>query len=240
VSEEKLQSHKRIWENKPILRYLYANWYNEIIENLNQGRTLEIGGGIGNLKNYLSNVVSTDIAKVPWLDAVADAQKLPFQNNSFDNIVLFDVLHHIENVTYFFNESERILNNGGRLVIMDPYISWMSWPVYHFLHPEPVDFSQDPFKGVSPDPQRKPFDSNQAMAKLIFEKGLKRFLNLYPGMALLKRKYCAFFAYPLSGGFDKPALLPTRMLKGLSNVELLFAPLGRLLGFRILIVLEKK
>ncbi len=71
---------------------------------------------------------------------LADAQHLPFRNSSLSNIVLFDVLHHLENVRYFFDEALRVLVSLGRIVIMDPYVSVLSWPVYRFFHPEPMDF----------------------------------------------------------------------------------------------------
>ena len=87
-------------------------------------------------------MVCTDIVKLLWLDAVVDAQQLPFAKSSLANIVVFDALHHLENVRYFFDEALRVLQPGGRVIIMDPYISACSWPVYYFLLPEPVDFDQ--------------------------------------------------------------------------------------------------
>ena len=144
ISDEILRRHQLVWQKKPILQLLYKEWYQEIAEWLQPGRTLEVGGGTGNLKEFAPSVVCTDIVKLPWLDAVVDAQQLPFAKSSLANIVLFDALHHLENVRYFFDEALRVLQPGGRVIIMDPYISVSSWPVYHFLHPEPVDFDQDP------------------------------------------------------------------------------------------------
>ena len=56
------------------------------------GLTIEIGGGIGNLKQRLADVITTDIQSAPWLDCVADAQQLPFAADSAANIVMVDVL----------------------------------------------------------------------------------------------------------------------------------------------------
>ena len=42
-------------------------------------------------------------------------------SGSLANIVLFDTPHHLENVRYFFDEALRVLQPGGRVIIMAPY-----------------------------------------------------------------------------------------------------------------------
>jgi SAM-dependent methyltransferase len=240
MSEELLRQHKIIWEQKPILRALYTAWYEEIVTQLAPGKTLELGGGSGNLKEFAPNVVSTDIVPLPWLDTVADAQNLPFANESFDNIVLFDVLHHIENVTLFFNEALRVLRPGGRVAMMEPYISFASWPVYHFLHPEPVNFKQNPLDWVEPSPEREPFDANQTFATILFEQQYSSFQKKYPQFIKRYHRRMSFFAYPLSGGFNKPSLLPIKLVEQVLAIENLLSFMSRFLAFRLLVVLEKK
>lgn len=240
MSEELLRQHKIIWEQKPILRALYTEWYEEIVAQLAPGKSLELGGGSGNLKEFAPNVVSTDIVPLPWLDAVVDAQDLPFAEQSFDNIVLFDVLHHIENVSLFFNEALRVLRPGGRLAMMEPYVSFASWPTYHFLHPEPVNFNQNPLDWVEPSPDRQPFDANQSFATILFERQYSLFQKQYPQFIKRYHRRMSFFAYPLSGGFNQPSLLPMNLLKPVLTLEKALSFMSRFLAFRILVVLEKK
>jgi SAM-dependent methyltransferase len=45
----------------------------------------------------------------------------PRSSGSLANIVLFDTTQHLENVRYFFDEALRVLQPGGRVIIMDPY-----------------------------------------------------------------------------------------------------------------------
>jgi len=203
------------------------------------GATLEVGGGTGNLKEFAPAVVCTDIVKLPWLDAVVDAQQLPFATHSLANIVLFDALHHLENVRHFFDEALRVLQPGGRVIIMDPYISLSSWPVYRFLHPEPVDFDQDPLALSPIHPERKPFDANQAISTILFERSSRRFHDVYPTLRKLRHHRLAFFAYPLSGGFERPSLIPTWMMRPVLTFERVLGVLSRYLAYRILVVLEK-
>ena len=111
-----LKERRRIWESKEIIRKLYTKWYGMIKEALRSGRTLELGGGSGNLKEFLPEAITSDIVFAPWLNAVMDAHGLPFRDESLDNVVLFDVLHHLAAPAAFFREMERVLRPGGRVV----------------------------------------------------------------------------------------------------------------------------
>lgn len=239
MSDEILRQHEAVWRKKPVLRELYGQWYVEIQSWLRPGRTLELGGGTGNLKEFAPGVICTDVVKLPWLDAVVDAQRLPFATASLANIVLFDTLHHVENVRWFFDEAVRTLELNGRLIIMDPYISWFSWPVYRFLHPEPVDLKQDPLMLQPSSSERHPFDANQAIATILFERGFDKFQHHYPHLIKVHHRRLAFFAYPLSGGFEHPSLVPLSLIRPLLIFERALSFLSRFLAFRILVVLEK-
>lgn len=171
---------------------------------------------------------------------LVDAQHLPFRSRSVSNVVLFDVLHHLENVRYFFDDALRVLVQSGRIVIMDPYVSALSWPIYRFLHPEPMDFRRDPLTIVVPMRGRRPFDANQAVARIVFERSYERFRQLYPQLAKIAHERLAYFAYPLSGGFDRPSLVPLWSVDPLLRFEQWCRRLGRLLAFRLLVVLEKR
>ena len=58
---QRLLRYRRIWENKKILRIIYSGWYKKIIKDLKPGKTLEIGSGIGNFKQFNPNIISSDI-----------------------------------------------------------------------------------------------------------------------------------------------------------------------------------
>ncbi|MGB2867792.1 MAG: class I SAM-dependent methyltransferase [Bacteroidota bacterium] len=49
---------------------------------------------------------------------VADAEKLPFEDNSFDVLYSFGVLHHTPNTPKAVDEVYRVLKPGGRIIIM--------------------------------------------------------------------------------------------------------------------------
>ena len=60
-----LADHRGVWDRKPVLRLIYENFYDRIAAACRHGRTIEIGGGIGNLKQRLTDVVATDIQSAP-------------------------------------------------------------------------------------------------------------------------------------------------------------------------------
>lgn len=68
--------------------------------------------------------------------------KLDFENEVFDVITCFSVLHHIPNVTYILKELLRCLKQGGILFIREPVVS-MREPIFSI-----ADFSS-PKAGLS-------------------------------------------------------------------------------------------
>jgi ubiquinone/menaquinone biosynthesis C-methylase UbiE len=49
---------------------------------------------------------------------VSDAENLPFENNSFDVVYSFGVLHHTPNTQKAIDEIHRVLRPGGKIIIM--------------------------------------------------------------------------------------------------------------------------
>ena len=223
-----------------MVRIIYDDFYDRINRFARPGLTIEIGGGIGNFKSRLVNVVSTDVQFAPWLDCVADAHQLPFADGTAANIVMVDVVHHIEFPSRFFREAERIMRPGGRLIMVEPAITWGSTFFYRFMHQEPVDMSADPLADGIPDPRRNPYDSNQAIPTLIATREKERFLRLFPNFRISHVDYFSLVAYPLSGGFKPWSLIPVRLVKPVLTVEHLIEPvLGPWFAFRMLLVIDK-
>ncbi|MPZ74613.1 MAG: methyltransferase domain-containing protein [Nitriliruptorales bacterium] len=245
MTDVKLREHRALWGRKPALRGVYTDCYQRMVAACRSGRTLELGGGPGNFKTFAGtkdlDVVSTDIVFTPWLDAVCDGHYLPFVDGAFDNIVMFDVLHHLAKPRLFFAEAQRVLKPGGRLVMVEPAITAGSRLFYTFLHPEPVRMAEDPLATGPPDPDRDPFDSNQAFPTLLFRRQRRRFEAAFPALGIRAVRWFSFLAYPLSGGFRPWSLVPARLVDPLLRLEAAIEPyLGRLLGFRMITVLERR
>lgn len=234
-----LNERKKIWKTKKLLRRLYRNWYHIIGSALTPGSILEIGGGSGNLKEFFKGAISSDIVFVSWIDAVLDAHHLPFRDAAFDNIILFDVLHHLHDPGQFFANAQKVLKRKGRIVLMEPYISLVSFFIYQFFHHEGMDWNADPFKKECLKKKKTHLHGNQAIPTLIFEKYKTRFEKDFPALKTIKKERMDFIIYPLSGGFHNSSLCPLFLYPALEYLEKILHPLNRFLSFRLFVVLEK-
>ena len=85
------------------------------------GRLIEIGGGSGNFGEFYPPAICTDLLPTRHVQLALDAQRLPFANDSIDNLIMQDVLHHLPYPLRFLAEAQRVLRPGGRLVMTERY-----------------------------------------------------------------------------------------------------------------------
>lgn len=52
---------------------------------------------------------------------VEDGKKLPFEDKQFDFILCLDVIEHVYDTELLFSELDRVLKDGGRILISTPY-----------------------------------------------------------------------------------------------------------------------
>jgi len=233
--------YRAAWERKPALREIYLDCYRRMAAACRPGPTLEIGGGSGNFKQFAPEVVSTDIQSAAWLDVVCDGQALPFTDRSFDNVVLFDVLHHLHRPRLFFAEAERVLRPGGRIVMVEPAVTPVSWMLYKLFHAEPIAMGDDPLAAGPAEAGRDPYVGNQGIPSALFGRHRGRFEAMFPGLAVTAVERFALFAYPLSGGFRPWCLVPAALVGPMLRLEAVLSPLlGPLMAFRLLAVVERR
>jgi SAM-dependent methyltransferase len=235
------ETYRDIWQRKPALREIYADIYRRIVAAAIPGSILEIGAGSGNFKAFAPHAISSDIMPAPWLDLVCDAQRLPFPDASFANLVMIDVLHHVESPIRFLREIDRVLQPGGRLIFCEPAITPLSGIFYRLFHEEPVDMAVDPLGVETISADKDPWDSNQAIPTLLVGKYRDVVAHAIPGLKFESLDWFSFAAYALSGGFQPWCALPNAMARPLLRLEWLSRHLfGRLAAFRLLAVYSKR
>ena len=152
-----------------------------------------------------------------------------------------EVLHHIDYRHRFLVEVQRVLESGGRVVVVEPAITPVSWLVFKLGHPEPVHLRVDPLTDGLPNPTKHPFESNQAIPTLLAGRHRRRLEREVPELRLVRRQRLSPFAYPLSGGYRPWCLLPARFVEPVLRLESRVTPaLGPLMAFRLLLVIEKR
>jgi SAM-dependent methyltransferase len=239
--EAALAEQDRAWNERPLVRRQYGEWYQAIVDSLADvpGPTVELGSGIGKLKDFKPDAITTDVEATPWADVVVDAEALPYADAEVANLVLLDVFHHLADPARFLDEARRVLSLGGRVVIVDPYCSPFSTPIYKRFHHERTDLSAQAF-GRDELTSAAPLESNQARATLAFYRDREGYRRRWPTLPIVSDRRFSFLVYPLTGGFTRPPLLPTWLYGPLRGVERALEPLAPLLAFRCLVVLERR
>ena len=233
--QTEIQRNLEAWQKKPLLRQLYAGFYNRIVALLDSrlpGRIVEIGSGVGNLRSHLPKAIGTDLFPNPWLDVVCDGYELPFPSGSLSHLILFDVFHHLRAPNAFLKEARRVLMPGGRLILFEPYISWWSFPVYGLLHHEPVAWrSSIDFAEALPRP-RDYYAAQGNATRLFFRREARGWPSAW---TVFHAEAFASFSYLLSGGFSKPALYPPGILPALARLDQALSHWPGLFGARCLV-----
>jgi SAM-dependent methyltransferase len=236
-----LQLQEEAWNRNTVLRRLYRGWYSDIAARLSHvaGATVELGSGMGKLREAVPDAVLTDVEATPWVDVVVDAEQLPYADGSLANLVLVDVLHHVPRPGRFLEEAQRCLAPGGRIVLLEPYCSPVSYRVFRAFHHERTDVSVDPFADGRQS-RTDALDSNQALPTLLFFARAGETSARWPKLRIVERRRLAMLAYPLSGGWRRRPLLPAALLRPVLALERVLSPLAPLLAFRCLVVVERQ
>lgn len=231
------------WDKKPLLRTIYRNFYKDIaayLRNDLKGYTIEVGSGIGKIKEIITQCICTDIYKNPWIDQVEQVYRLSFDDNEVSNIIMIDVFHHLHYPGSALSESFRVLCRDGRLIIFEPHISLLGWIVYGLCHHEPVAMGMD-IEWTAPKDFNSDDDSYyaaQGNATRIFWKG--QYVEYLDGWNKLICRRMPCISYIASGGYSKHQLYPTNLLPLMRVIDSCCEMLPWLFATRILVVLEKR
>jgi SAM-dependent methyltransferase len=86
--------------------------------------------GAGRRPVYYPNVVNYEIVDYPTTDILGIAEELPFEDNSFDDVLSIAVLEHVRDPFRAAREIGRVLKPGGRLICAAPFLQ----PLHAFPH----------------------------------------------------------------------------------------------------------
>jgi SAM-dependent methyltransferase len=241
--DQRQLGHRVQWEKKKSIRLLYGDYHRQLLGCCPDGRILDVGGGTAHIKEVRPDIVCADILPFPGIDVVADAHRLPFGDGYFAGVVMLDVLHHLERPIDFLEEASRVLKPGGRIAMIEPAMTALARRFYDRYHDEPVDMQADPFAPVVVNPDRDPFDANQAIPTLLFveSSARQRVEQRIPSLRVRSVDWHSLFAYPLSGGFQDWSLLPASWVAPMLALERRMpAAIRRYLAFRMMVVLERR
>lgn len=196
-----------IVRSKPFLRNIYDDWYRMIRARIpaGEGGVLELGSGAGYFHQFVPEVVQSEVFFCPNVQLVADARSLPLATGSLKSIVMTDVLHHIPDVGAFLREAVRCLRPGGRMVMVEPWVSGWSKLIFGKLHHEPFLPEAERWEIPSTGPLS---GANGALPWIVFIRDRKRFAAEFPEFRVEEIQPMMPFKYLVSGGISMRSLMP--------------------------------
>src|SRR6476646_3415124 len=221
-----LRNRARLSANKNLL-FLYRELYRDQFKDFPDPASLsilEIGSGTSPLKQFLSNVVTSDVLDLDYLDLVFDCHEIDkldaIKDNSLDVITVTNVLHHLKSPIAFMNRAASKLKSGGKLIATEPFFSLLSTVIFKYLHHEPVDFrvSAPELSEV----QGPLASANIALPWLIFFRNpewLQRLHDKFDLAHVSARPFSAL-SYMITGGISHRVPVPPLLYRMLFTVDL--------------------
>lgn len=239
---ELLERSAEKWKASPGLRAVYHDMFAQMRAHAAAGPAIELGSGVGVLRESIPDVVVSDVIRTHYVDTVVSAYEIESTQRIWSTIYAFDVLHHLREPFRFFTSAARSLRVGGRIVLMEPAATWGGRAFYSLVHPEPIKARCLASPYVFPADDAAGTFANMAMAWVLFVRDRREVDERLAGIGL--RRVAVLFrdgiAYPATGGLSRPQMLPTLGLRLLLRIErILPQAFWRRFGLRMLIVLEK-
>lgn len=231
-----LDNRRRALETKRYLRCMYQEWAQLILANCHKfGTTLEIGATnpITSEVFAQTDVIGLDVAGIGKVAVRADATELPVRTSSLANIIAIDTFHHIQDAHRFLEEVTRTLKPGGRLILIEPWISRWSTLMFRMFHHEPLDTHTDWYLFGS-DPMAR---ANIALPWIVFSRDAKQLSKKFPILKVKSLEKLMPISLLLSGGSKSRLGAPMFLYKKVRLVEHILELRG--IGMQALIVVEK-
>ena len=221
-----LRNRARLHANRNLL-FWYRELYRDQFRDFPNSQTLsilEVGSGTSPLKQFLSNVITSDVLDLDYLDLVFDCHEIEkldaIKDSSIDVITVTNVLHHLKSPIEFLNRAASKLKSGGKVIATEPFFSVLSTPIFKYLHHEPVDFR---ISEAELGEVKAPLASaNIALPWLIFlrrREWLQRLSENFDIATLSTRPFSAL-SYMATGGISRRLPVPCFLYRAFFPMDL--------------------
>ena len=236
--------HREILKKKPMLRSAFMYFYREMLNNSTAAKEneidIELGSGAGFFKDIHPKIKTSDIRKSPNFDLEVNALDMPFDNNAVKNIYAINVFHHLSDPTKFLNECYRVLEDDGRLILVEPHNGFFSSFIHKKLHKD--EFFDTAANDWKNNLINGPLSgANQAMSHIVFTRDLDRFNKIFENKLSLSKKIYMhnWLRYLFSGGVNFKQTLPNFMIPIFTLIEKILNPFAKHLSLHQMIVIKK-
>jgi len=230
---------RQIVREKEFLRRVYEEWYALIHSNLPplEGGVLELGSGAGFMDSVIDGLITSEVFPTPGARVVLDGARLPFPSASLRAIVMTDVFHHIAAPRAFLAEARRTLVAGGRIVMIEPWVTRWSRFVFSRFHHEPFEPEASTWEFSSSGPLS---GANGALPWIVFERDRAVLEREFPELRVADIRPLMPMAYLWSGGVGMRAPAPGFAYRPWRALEGASAAIERATAMFALIVVERR
>ena len=244
--EERFLVHKRNLENKKLLKSCYSDFYKEILKMENKLKKsennlirIELGSGVGFLKQYDSSIITSDVVYNKFTDKVLDANNLPYKENTIDSIFGIFCFHHFKDPFSFLKDLEKKLKPGGLCILVEPYYGPLAKILYKQVHDSEYFDAEEKFN-TKVENKTAMEKANQALSYIFFIKNSKKFKENFPKLEIVNTYvFDNYIRFLLSGGLNFKTLIPDFFNFFIILIEKLISPLKKIFGIHYLIVIKK-
>jgi len=210
---------REVIQNKGFLHRIYTEWYGLLSVSVpsGPGEVLEVGSGGGFMREFIPDLITSDVFPNHGVDMVMDACcQWPFDENQLKAVLMVDVLHHLPVARTFFREAEVAVRSNGVIAMVEPWVTPWSHFIYSRLHHEPFM----PLTQEWTFPAKGPLSgADSALPWKIFYRDRRLFEKEFLKWNIATIQPFMPFSYLLSGGVSLRSFFPERLYGLVRQVE---------------------
>lgn len=241
-----IAAHSQSLTRKPLLKSAYETFYRDMIDSCERrlcvdGLELELGSGVGFLKELRPSVITSDIRPIPTVERVLHAEHMDLPDRSVRCIYAINVFHHLSDPNRFFSELCRVLKPGGGCVLIEPHNGLASSFLHRNMHKD-EHFDPEARSWKTHEIRGPLSGANQALAYIVFERDRRCFDEQYGRDLELVDQFYSLnsLRHFFSGGLNFRQLLPSFTESFLRAMEQIGRPLARHWALYQVIVLRRR
>ena len=249
-NEQRFILHKKILNNKKMLKTAYADFYLDMLKSEKRFRSknkknskkeirIELGSGVGFIKNYDKVIVTSDVVFNKLTDRIIDANKLPYKKNCISSIFGVFCFHHFKDPFNFLKDIEKKLTLGGLCILVEPYYGPLASMIYKKVHKSEYFDAHEKFnyKIKNKTAMEK---ANQALSYIYFKRDKVKFYKAFPRLKIVHTSvFNNYLRFLISGGLNFKSLLPDFFIIPIKILEKILIPFKKIFGIHYLIVIKR-